>query len=298
MIFLLCAYYIVHHFQWGVIFGLLAEVDWRWMPLAVAATIIFFWIFRTVRWFVLLKAAGIEIDFCRLYLIGSMAVALAIVTPLQSGEALKVEFLKRAGSMERVPGYGIFMAERILDFLVVIFIALTSVVFGISRFLNPVAVFFIAALMLISFVVFFAATKRLSPENTLGKFFQPFNQCVRSKKLLLTVVVLTIAGWFFIVLGWYASFRSVSISIGLFETAATMAVTTLLGILSLIPWSLGISEVGISSFLVYFRQSVPLAQTGALIIRIYGIVTLLLGVIHFLIWKFLDRKGAVSAKAG
>jgi uncharacterized membrane protein YbhN (UPF0104 family) len=76
------------------------------------------------------------------------------------------------------------------------------------------------------------------------------------------------------------------------ETAATMAVTTLIGILSLIPWSLGISEVGISSFLVYFRQSVPLAQTGALIIRIYGIVTLLLGVIHFLIWKFVDREEA------
>jgi len=298
LIFLLCAYYIVHYFQWHVVLGLLADMDWKWMPLAVAATIIFFWVFRTVRWMVLLKASGVEVDFCRLYLIGSTAVALAMLTPLQSGEAFKVEFLKKTEALERIPGYGIFMTERILDLMVVVFIAGLSAVLGLSRHLNPAAVYGAAAFMLAGFWVFLSATKRLSPKNALGKFFQPFHQCVRSKKLLLTVVALTIAGWFFIVLGWYASFRSVSISVGFLETAATMAVTTLIGILSLIPWSLGVSEVGIASFLVYFRQSEPLAQTGALIIRIYGIVTLLLGVIHFLIWRFVDRERGVSGKAG
>jgi len=56
----------------------------------------FFWLFRALRWFVLLEASGIHIAFSRLYLVGAISVALAILTPLQSGEALKVEFLKKA----------------------------------------------------------------------------------------------------------------------------------------------------------------------------------------------------------
>jgi len=64
------------------------------------------------------------------------------------------------------------------------------------------------------------------------------------------------------------------------------AVTTILGIISLIPWSLGISEISIFSFLSYLKKDIPLAQAGALMVRVYGIVTLILGFVHFLVWKF------------
>jgi len=46
-------------------------------------------------------------------------MSFAIITPLQSGEALKVEMLKKIGALERVPGYGIFITERILDLITV-----------------------------------------------------------------------------------------------------------------------------------------------------------------------------------
>ncbi|MCX5848794.1 MAG: lysylphosphatidylglycerol synthase transmembrane domain-containing protein [Deltaproteobacteria bacterium] len=287
VIFFLCAYYMVSYFQWTVIFQLLTHVDWKWMPVAVAVTILFFWLFRAMRWFVLLKAAGIHIDFFRLYLVGSISVAFALVTPLQSGEALKVELLKKIGALERVPGYGIFMTERILDLIVVLLMAVLSLIFGVSKFLDKGTMFAAVALMLICFMVFFMIIQRISPDNAVGRFFQPFNQCVRNVKILAIVIVLTIGGWLFIVLGWYASLRSISISINILETAAMTAITTLIGIFSLIPWSLGISEVSISSFLVYFKQDIPLAQAGALIVRVYGIVTLILGFIHFLVWKFI-----------
>lgn len=275
----------IHYFQWSVVFQLLTQVDWKWSPCAVAGTILFFWLFRTMRWLVLLKAADIHINFYHLYLVGSISVAFAILTPLQSGEALKVELLKKTGALDRVPSYGIFMTERILDLIIVLLMAIFSIIFGVSKLLDRGMMFTAVAVMLICFTVFFVIIQRISPTNVVGRFFQPFNQCIRNGKVLATVVILTIGGWFFVVLGWYASLRSISISVNLLETAAMTTITTLIGIISLIPLSLGINEVSISSFLVYFKQDIPLAQAGALIIRFYGVMALTLGFAHLLFWK-------------
>ena len=288
VIFFLCVYYVVYYFQWRVIFQLLAHVDLKLFLGVGVGTILFYWLIRTIRWFVLLKAAGIHIDFYRLYLVGVLSMALALVTPLQSGEALKVELLKKIGALERIPGYGIFITERILDLIVVLLMALLSLLFGVSKFMDKGTMFAALAVMIICFMVFFVIIQRISPDSAVGRFFQPFNQCVRNGKVLTMVVVLTIVSWFTIVLGWYASLRSISISVNLLETVALTSITTLLSILSLIPGALGISEVSISSFLVYFKQDVPLAQAGALIIRTYGVMALILGFIHLLpFWKLI-----------
>jgi uncharacterized membrane protein YbhN (UPF0104 family) len=286
VIFFLCIYYVISYFQWSAISQLLVHVDWKLMPVTVIVTILFFWLFRTMRWFILLKAAGINVNFLYLYLVSSISVTFAIITPLQSGEALKVELLKKTGVLERVPGYGIFITERILDLIIVLLMAMLSIVFGVSKFLDRGMMLSAFGLIVISFLIFFIIVRRISPDNVVGRFFQPFNQCVRNGKTLVAVVFLTIGGWFLIVMGWYASLCSISISINFLQTAAMTAITTLLGIISLIPWSLGISEVSVTSFLFYFNKDIPLAQAGALMVRIYGIVTLILGFVHFLIWKF------------
>jgi len=183
------------------------------MPITVIVTILFFWLFRTMRWFILLKAAGIKVNFFYLYLVSSISVAFAIITPFQSGETLKVELLKKIGILERVPGYGIFVTERILDLIIVLLMAMLNIVFGASKFLDRGIMFSAFGLILICFLIFFIIVRRLSPDNAVGRFFQPFNQCVRNGKILASVVILTIGGWFFIVMGWYASLRSISISI-------------------------------------------------------------------------------------
>ena len=286
VIFFLCTYYVIRYFQWSAISQLLVHVDWKLMPITVIVTILFFWLFRTMRWFILLKAAGIKVNFFYLYLVSSISVAFAIITPFQSGETLKVELLKKIGILERVPGYGIFVTERILDLIIVLLMAMLNIVFGASKFLDRGIMFSAFGLILICFLIFFIIVRQVSPDNAVGRFFQPFNQCVKNGKILASVVILTIGGWFFIVMGWYASLRSISISINLLETTAMTAVTTILGIISLIPWSLGISEISIFSFLSYLKKDIPLAQAGALMVRVYGIVTLILGFVHFLVWKF------------
>lgn len=262
------------------------------MPFAVAATILLFWFFRTLRWFVLLKASDIHINFFLLYVLLAMSVALALITPFQSGEAVKVELLKKTVPVERVPGYGIFFAERILDLLVVLLIAAFGMIFGLSRFPDRTLTLALLLAVLIALAVLLAVVKRIPPSTVIGRLFQPLKDCIRDGRVLAAAVVLTICGWLSIALGWYASLRSVSIYLGFFETIVMTTTTTLIILFSLIPWGLGISEVGISSFLVYFNQDVPLAQAGALIIRGYALVALGIGIGFFGLWQFILKPQA------
>jgi uncharacterized membrane protein YbhN (UPF0104 family) len=261
------------------------------MPFAVGGAILLFWLFRTLRWFVLLKAAGVNVNFFLLYVIVSMSIAFALITPFQSGEALKVELLKKTGALERVPGYGIFVTERFLDLLVVLSIAALSLIFSVSQLMDRAVVLTLAALVLAGLTIFVVVIIRISPANIIGRFFAPLKQCIKSGKTLITVLALTLCGWLAVTLGWYFSLLSISISLGFFETVALTTITTLINIFSLIPWALGISEVSISSFLIYFKQDIALAQAGALIIRVYAAIALIMGFAFFIIWKFmLERR--------
>lgn len=260
------------------------------MPVVVIITILFFWLLRTIRWYILLKASDINVNFFYLYLVGSISIAFATITPFMSGEALKVELLKKTGDLERIPGYGIFITERILDLIIVLSLAVLSTILGVSKFIGSEIIFSAAGLILVCLLIILIVIRRISPNNSLGRFFQPFNQCVKNWKILVTVIFLTIGGWLFIIAGWYISFRSIYITISFLETTAVTTITTLLGIISLIPWSLGISEVSISSSLTYLKNDTPLAQAGALIVRVYGVVTLFTGFVHLLIWKFVRIK--------
>jgi uncharacterized membrane protein YbhN (UPF0104 family) len=285
--FSFCIYYMVCYFQWRAIFHIMMQVDLKLFLGAGVGTTLLFWLMRTIRWFVLLKAIDIQIDFYHLYLVGAVSMAFTIVTPLNSGELLKVELLKKVGALDRVPGYGIFMTERILDLIVVLLMALLSLLFGISKFLDKETMLAVVTVLLLCFTGFFVMIQRVSPTNSVGRFFQSFNQCIRNGKVLASVVLLTIGGWFLVVLGWYVSLRSVGISLTILETAALTAITTLISLFSLIPGALGVGEVSVSSFLVYLKIDVPIAQAGALVIRLYGIMALILGFAHFLAWKLL-----------
>jgi len=291
LIFFACAYYVINYFQWGTVFQIMLRLDWKWMPFAVGGAILLFWLFRTLRWFVLLKASGVSVNIFLLYVIVSMSVAFALITPFQSGEALKVELLKKTGIMERVPGYGIFVTERFLDLLVVLSVAALSLFFGASRFMNQTVMLTLAVLFLAGLAMLAVLILRISPTHMFGHFFTPFQQCIKNGKILITVLILTGCGWLAVALGWYFSLLSISISLGFFEILAMTTITTLINIFSLIPWSLGISEVSISYFLLYFKQEVPLAQAGALMIRAYALVAFVMGFVLFLYWKIvLDRK--------
>jgi uncharacterized membrane protein YbhN (UPF0104 family) len=70
---------------------------------------------------------------------------------------------------------------------------------------------------------------------------------------------------------------------------ALTSVMALVGVLSPIPGALGVAEAGTAELLIRFGYHAALAQSGAVILRSYGAIAAVLGVLHLAAWTVLCR---------
>jgi uncharacterized membrane protein YbhN (UPF0104 family) len=93
-VMLLCLRYVISHFQWQEAIGIVRQAN-LWLFFAVSGvTTLICWAFRALRWHVLLRRLGTDINLVDLYLCCAVALSLSIIKPFQSGEMLKVELVK------------------------------------------------------------------------------------------------------------------------------------------------------------------------------------------------------------
>ncbi len=294
IILCLCVYYMVNFFQWQEIYLVLRRVDLAWLLGAGSLTVIIYWVLRTIRWYIMLEAVGSHVDFSRLYLVNSILLSFSTITPFQSGEALKIEFLKKAGQLDRVPGYSVFIIERLLDLFIVVALAMVSILFNVSEIIDVKPLFILVGLASCGFLLGIVLLRRIPGSHPLSRIIQPFNQFMGNGTVLVCAAFLTLAGWLVIALGWHVCLLSISIKLTFPQSVAVVSIITLVNLVSFIPGAIGVSEVGIATFLVYLNQSAPVAQAGAFSIRIYGILTLFLGLVHY-IWFLTVRTGEKKA---
>jgi len=273
-------WYLLATFQWLEIADTLRQVNVGWLGVA-GVSILMYWFVRTVRWHVLLRQLGVDISFIDLYLCTAVALGLAIVTPLQSGEVLKIELLKKYGKIERFSGYSSFFVERVTDLAVVFCLAIVSLLvspdLGIDQW---VAVRLIVLVMAVGAVAT-AVLWNVRLPGSAGRFQASVRDCVRNARTLVTVLLLTLAGWALVAVGWYACLSSIGCRVGYMNTVMIMSTMTPVHILSLIPGAVGIAEASCTLFLLHLGQSAPHAQAGSLMLRFYGIMILALAVPHW-----------------
>ena len=283
----LCVRYIFTSFQWLEIIKILKNAKLFWLLGAVPVSILIYWLLRTWRWFILLNNLNVHINFVELYLCNVCAMTLTIVTPLQSGEMLKVELLKSRGLIERFSGYSSFLVERVLDLFVLISLAalfaLTSFDFGISHstIISAWVIFILILILSVSTV------NKIKVKGKIGEFLANLRAYTINIQSLWLVLLLTFCSWSVVAIGWQICLYSISIDLGFQKSMALMSIITIINILSLVPGAIGISEVSIAEFLVHTNSSLASAQAGSLILRFYSILIIFLGVVHFLLWKRL-----------
>jgi len=73
---------------------------------------------------ILLQSLGITISFRHIYISSALSMSIALLTPLMSGEILKIELLKREGIIDRTPGYTTFALEKALDSIMLLLLGL------------------------------------------------------------------------------------------------------------------------------------------------------------------------------
>ena len=291
LILILCIYYLYANFQWQQIWQVLKGAAYLRLVLLGGLTILIYFLIRSLRWSVLLRVLGHRVSIKDIYPAVAVSLAFSIVTPMQSGEMIKVEMLKKRQDLARILGYGTFAMERMLDLFVVVLFAGYGFIFKLGPQLIGLKIqpLLVALIVLIPLVLLFFLLAFISKDR-LNDFK---NQCIQlwqEKRKLTLIILLTLTGWLLVVLGWQISLGCISLDLSFDTSIALTGVVTVISIISFIPGALGVSEVSISEILNQLGFELSLAQSGALVLRIFALLYLLIGLLHLLVYRKLKKK--------
>lgn len=290
MIGFICLFLVVKSFNWIEIWQSVQKVNYFLFFIASSATLLFYFLLRTLRWNLLLKDETIEIPFSKLYLYNAFAIGISTITPFQSGEALKVELMRKYGG-KRLSGYAIFFLERIFDLLTVLGLATISTAFGLDFGVKPIYLYLIGAFFLIA--LFLAVTGIfLLPFGVFQPLKSWLDENRKKKKNLFLVLLLTVLSWTTIILGWQLALAFFGITIGFLQSVAVVTITTLITIISFVPGAVGVSELSVAAILSGMGVETSVAQAGAIAIRAYALVILILTLLHWICLKFIYKNNS------
>lgn len=277
----ICIYHIIISFQWSEIWLVLKQANLPVFFLGSITTLISYWLLRTLRWYVLLRDENKSVSFFRLYLYTAVTVGLSTITPLQAGEALKVELLKKHDAA-RMSGYTNFAIERFLDILSILVFALIGLGVEFEDKFRSYIYLLLFGLILFGTTLF--AIIFLFPH----RWFDNLRHILKERLkvgILIQVIILTFVSWAVIAFGWQLALQSIGINLNLNQSVLILSLTTLVSILSFVPGAIGVSEISISQILVQIGYETSLAQAGALAIRGYALMVIVLTLIHLIMLK-------------
>jgi len=285
-------WYLVEHFQWREAFTYLLRTDFVKLIGMVWAVHFAYICVRTWRWRTVVKHANPDVGFFDLYWITAVVVSLAIVTPGQLGETLKIELLKRRGLLGRLPGLGGFAVERILDVLVIAGMGIVGLVFGSGLSERYPGMETGAVFLFVVALIAFYMVLRFDPGGRASHWLAWMRTGSGSPITWMKMAVLTLLSWTLIGVGWQVALHSIGVHISIFEILWLISLVVLGTLLSFIPGGLGVAEVLTVQALANMGVAPLAAQAGALILRAYGLMTIFFGLAHLFLWlaiHFLSR---------
>jgi uncharacterized membrane protein YbhN (UPF0104 family) len=283
-VFAASAWYLAERFQWQAAFGHLLRTDFIRLIILICATHFAYICVRTWRWRTLVRNVNPDVGFMDLYWITAVAVSLAILTPGQLGEALKIELLSRRGLLGRLPGLGAFALERIMDILVLACMGLVGLVFGSGLEESyPGLGIGIGTLILAGLLALYLLL-RFRPGGRVTHWLEQIRNGSGSPTVWLKTALLTLLAWLLIGVGWQIALYAIDIQLSLPEVVWLIALVTFGTLLSFIPGGLGVAEVLTVEALTNIGVDPIPAQAGALILRAYAVIVVFYGLVHLLLW--------------
>jgi len=290
IVFAASVWYIGRTFQWRELGQVLRDVNLTCLIVGGGASIVVYWMIRTLRWHILLRRTDTHVPLLDLHMCTAVSLSFALFTPLQSGEMLKIELLKKYGMIQRSPGYGSFLVERVLDLAALLTMACVSLLTSLNILPNRTyAYYFLGGLVLVCVAGLIALTK-LRLKGRPQQLLAYMRQCMGDVPTLTLVMAITCVSWASVAFSWQVFLYSGGIHLGFAKTVALMSIVALISILSLIPGGLGISEAGSSQLLIHFGVAEAAAQAGSLVLRSYSLMAIALGIGHLGLWKWVRSR--------
>ena len=233
---------------------------------------LFLWVLnsliRTLRWDILLKKLNIRIKFFEVWQIFVASMFISNLSPAKTGDPIRSVILKKTDNKSFSKSLPSVVVERILDFMVLIIIAIISSGFlalkiqNLSIWLYLSILFYVVVISVGLFVVsserrteiFFAKVFKVfsfipvvrNYENKVKEASKKFHKSFREYKHAPTILIATLlsfAVWIMEGLIIFVAFRSIGVSISLIPCIAILPLSILLGILTFLPGSIGSSEL-------------------------------------------------------
>lgn len=217
------------------------------------------------------------------------------VTPGKMGELLKAYLVKQISGEPISKTAPIIFAERITDFLSLIFIGLIGgYVYNFGRgIIIAVGIFFV--------IVTIALTNRNIGEAMIGffskiNFIKKYTDHVKAAydssyqmlqiKPLLQMSLLSLAAWFLECLGYYIILSNFKVEVSLLWASFSYAFATIVGAISMLPGGLGVTEGSLTVLLQQKHYSLEVAFASTFIIRIVTLwFAVLVGVVSVLLYQ-------------
>lgn len=281
--------YVLLVFNWNEIALILIQINLWVFILGSIVTINVFWIVRALRWYILLRTIGYDtIPIKDLYFATASSLALSVITPMQSGELLKVELLKKSFSdLSRADGYVSLVLERILDLLVVSIMATISLVFSPILLPDGIIDFFLVGGLTIALLLFIFRNKVVAYLDKYNELKQKFYGLFMQPRIILSLVLCTFLAWISVVLGWWLALYALGMELNLIDITSLTTGMTLVNVTSLVPGAMGVSEVGVSIWLELLSFDQNKAAAGSIVIRVYGLISVAIGLLGILFVRIL-----------
>ncbi len=133
--------------------GEVDSLNINYIGISILVIFIFF-IFQTLKWFVLAKRQKINISFWEAYKINFISNFYGFITPGKIGTAIRADYLKRKGT-ETGKGVSNFVLDKVLDF-VSLFILMIVFGFSIYKKIIPNGEWYILIGSFILFIILFS----------------------------------------------------------------------------------------------------------------------------------------------
>ena len=249
---------------------------------------------RFLKWDFYLRLLKIKIKKIDSFSI-FMSGLIMSVTPGKMGELLKAYLVKQISGEPISKTAPIIFAERITDFLSLIFIGLVGgYVYNFGRgIIVAVGIFFI--------VVTIALTNKKIGETIIGYFlkinfikkyaehakaaYESSYQMLQIKPLL-QMTLLSFVAWFLECLGYYLILVNFKVEVSLLWASFSYAFATIVGAISMLPGGLGVTEGSLTVLLQQKNYSLEIAFASTFIIRIVTLwFAVFVGVVSVLLYQ-------------
>ncbi len=217
------------------------------------------------------------------------------VTPGKMGEFLKSYLVKEINNTPVSKTLPIIFAERITDFVSLLFLALIGAyVYNYGRgVVIGVSVFFILIVVILSNKkIALPILKLLEKNSFLQKHLSSIHNAYESSYQLLQPLpllkmsLLSLGSWFFECLGYYIILINFGLDVSLLWATFCYGFATIVGAITMLPGGLGVTEGSLTFLLIQKGSPKEIAVTSTFIVRIVTLwFAVLVGVISVTIYQ-------------